>query len=98
MKTLPVLFLLAITSSLAFAQSQPTETAKAPGCGTSGTKFDVKTNSSQHPFAKPEPGKALVYFLQYDTFFQSVPRPTTRFGLDANWIGATHSNSYFYVS
>jgi hypothetical protein len=98
MKTLPVLFLLAITSSLALAQNQPTEIAAAPGCGTANTKFGVKTNSSQHPLAKPEPGKALVYFLQDDTYFQSVPRPTTRFGLDANWIGATHSNSYFYIS
>jgi hypothetical protein len=98
MKTLSVFFLLAITSFLALAQNQPTETATAPGCGSSNTKFDVKTNSSQHPFAKPQPGKALVYFLQDDTYFQSVPRPTTRFGLDADWIGATHSNSYFYFS
>jgi hypothetical protein len=98
MKTLLVLLLLTITPSVAFAQNQPTATASAPGCGTSGTKFNVKTNSSQHPLAKPDSGKALVYFLQDDTYFQSVPRPTTRFGLDANWIGATHTNSYFYVS
>jgi hypothetical protein len=97
MKTFLVVLLLAIPS-IAFAQSQPVEIATAPGCGTSSTKFDVKTSSSQHPFAKPAPGKALVYFLQDDAYFQSVPRPTTRFGLDANWIGATHSNSYFYVS
>jgi hypothetical protein len=98
MKTLVALLLFATFSSLALAQNQATETAVAPGCGTVDTKFDVKTNSSQHPFAKPEPGKALVYFLQDDTYFQSVPRPTTRFGIDANWIGATHANSYFYIS
>ena len=52
-------------------------------------------NDKQHPFAKPESGKALIYFLQDDPNFLSRPRPTTRFGLDGNWIGATQSNSYF---
>jgi hypothetical protein len=98
MKTLLTVLLFAIFPSLAFAQNQPTETAAAPGCGAANTKFEVKTNSSQHPFAKPEPGKALVYFLQDDTDYSSISRPTTRFGLEANWIGATRSNSYFYIS
>ena len=91
-----VLFLTFATTS--FAQNAPTETAAAPGCGAENTKFDVITDRSKHPFVKPEPGKALVYFLQDDSYFQSRPRPTTRFGLDGNWVGATQANSYFYVS
>jgi hypothetical protein len=91
--------LIFLFGTAAFAQTSPTTaTAAAPGCGTDDTKFDVATNDAQHPFAKPEPGKALIYFLQDDSDFFSRPRPTTRFGLDGNWIGATHSNSYFYLS
>jgi hypothetical protein len=44
------------------------------------------------------PQKALIFFLQDDAKFHSVPRPTTRFGIDGAWVGATHANSYFYVS
>jgi hypothetical protein len=97
MKTSIFFFLFAFTTT-AFAQSTPPGTAVPPGCGADNTKFDVKTDRSQHPLAKPEPGKALVYFLQDDAYFQSAPRPTTRFGLDGNWVGATQANSYFYVS
>src|SRR6266404_1103969 len=96
MKTLTALLFLAF-ATISSAQNAPTETAAAPGCGAENTKFDVKTDRSQHPFVKPEPGKALVYFLQDDAYFQSVPRPTTRFGLDGNWVGATQANAYFYV-
>ena len=97
MKTLPALLLLAFATP-SCAQNAPTSAAAAPGCGADNTKFDVKTDRSQHPLVKLEPGKALVYFLQDDTYFQSVPRPTTRFGLDGNWVGATQANAYFYVS
>lgn len=70
----------------------------APGCGTTDTKFEVKTDNSQHPAAQPETGKALVYFVEDDTDFESFPRPTTRLGLDGTWVGANHGNSYFYLS
>jgi hypothetical protein len=98
MKTLQAfLVLLAFASSL-FAQSSPITTAAAPGCGAASVKFDVQSNRSQHPFAKPDPGKALIYFLQDDTYFESRPRPTTRFGVDGAWVGATQSNAYFYFA
>jgi hypothetical protein len=96
MKTLSAL-LLFVFAAPSFAQSAPADTAAAPGCGAENTKFDVKTDRSKHPLVKPEPGKALVYFLQDDSYFQSVPRPTTRFGLDGNWVGATQANANFYV-
>lgn len=97
MKTsLFILFFALATTG--FAQITSPGTAVAPGCGAEHIKFDVKTDRSKHPFLKPEPGKALVYFLQDDSYFQSWPRPTTRFGLDGNWVGATQSNSYFYAS
>jgi hypothetical protein len=68
----------------------------APGCSQTKAEFEVKTEKDSHA-AKPEPGKALVYFLQDDLHFDSRPRPTTLFGIDGNWVGATHGNSYFFV-
>ena len=97
MKTVPA-FLLVLLPAIAIAQDKPVASATAPGCGTENVKFEVKTERSQHPLSKPEPGKALVYFLQDDTYFLSRPRPTTRFGVDGSWVGATQSNAYFYVS
>jgi hypothetical protein len=97
MKTYAAFLLLALASS-SFAQSGPIATAAAPGCGTDNSKFDVQSNKSQHPFAKPDPGKALVYFLQDDSTFESRPRPTTRFGIDGACVGATQSNAYFYFA
>lgn len=96
MKPFVSILLLAFASS-AFAQSGTTQ-AVGPGCGDTAVKFDVDTNRSQHPVAKPDSGKALVYFLQDDNFFESRPRPTTRFGLNGSWVGATQSNSYFYTA
>jgi len=98
MKLFCSLLMLLLFTIPAVAQSPNLEQAAAPGCGKDNTKFDVQTTKSKHPFLKPEAGKALVYFLQDDTDFASRPRPSTRFGLDGAWIGATNSNSYFYVS
>jgi len=92
-------FLLAtfLLTSLAFAQNQPASSAKIPACGAPESRFEVKPDTGQHS-AQPEPGKALVYFIQDDSDFASRPRPTTRVGLDGQWVGATHANSYFYFS
>ncbi len=82
---------------LAFAQG-PAASAVAPGCGPEGAKFDVKTDKQQHPMAPPERGKAVLYFIEDDRSFESKPAPTTRLGVDGNWVGATHGNSYLYVA
>jgi len=82
-------------ASLALAQS----TEQPSQCGPAQVYFDVKTSHpTQTPPAKPDAGKALIYFLQDDSSFPLRPRPTTRFVVDGAWIGATHANSYFFVS
>ncbi|HET6175402.1 MAG TPA: DUF2846 domain-containing protein [Candidatus Sulfotelmatobacter sp.] len=93
--SLSVLFLLAAT---ALAQNASTSSAVAPGCGTADTKFEVKTDKSQHPAVQPEPQKAVIYFVEDDTQFQSRPLPLTRIGVDGTWVGANHGNSYFYLA
>jgi hypothetical protein len=68
------------------------------GCGPDKTSFEVKSNDSQHPVSQPPAGKALVYFIQDDADYPARPRPTTRWGIDGSWIGATQANSYFYIA
>ena len=84
--------------SSAWAQDTPKGIAVAPGCGPIDAKFEVKTDKEQHPITEAKAGKAVVYFVEDDTHFQSTPKPTTRIGLDGAWIGANHGNSYFYFS
>lgn len=69
------------------------QSAGAPGCGDPSVKFEVKTTQDK-PAAKPAAGKALVYVLQNDENFNSTPKPTSRIGLDGEWVGATHKESY----
>jgi hypothetical protein len=87
----------ALLSSPLIAQDQPAQPAGAPGCGDPVAKFDVQTGKGQS-LAQPDAGKALVYFIEDDSNFGSFPKPTTRAGLDGNWVGATHGNSYLYFS
>jgi hypothetical protein len=95
MKASLVVLLFATT---AIAQKNAPPTASAPGCGTTQIKFRVKSDKAQHPTAKPEKDKALIYFLEDDSSFESHPLPTTRVGVDGEWVGANHGDSYFYVS
>lgn len=90
MKMLAVVLFFAAT---ACAQSTPI--AFAPACGAAAVKFDVKTDKTNHSTEQPQDGKALVYFVEDDTEFESFPKPTTRIGLDGEWVGANHGNSYF---
>jgi hypothetical protein len=100
MKMLPKLLitlLFSAFSTITFAQTFPASQAVSPGCGDKKIKWDVSTNRSKHPVATPDTEKALVYFLQDDANFQSAPKPTIRFGLNGNWVGATQGNAYFYI-
>ena len=69
----------------------------APGCGPASIKFDISTTKQPSVAPAPQAGKALVYFLQDDLKYNTAPRPTTRFGVDGAWVGATHANSYFFI-
>jgi hypothetical protein len=92
-----LLLSVALVAFPAIAQDANTTAAGSPGCGDPSAKFEVKTSNNHTP-AQPQPGKALVYFIQNDTNFNSFPKPTTRVGIDGKWVGATNRNSYLYVS
>ena len=94
MRTILAILLFAAS---ACAQSAPPATAAAVCSNLPNTIFEIKTENGEHA-AQPAAGKALVYFLQDDTKYFEHPRPTTRLAVDGAWVGATHSDSYFYVS
>jgi hypothetical protein len=87
-----------LLTAAAFAQNGSTPDSIAPGCGAANIKFSVTTDKSKHPVVQPEVGKALVYFIEDDTEFESTPKPTTRIGVDGTWVAANHGNSYSYFS
>ncbi len=90
--------LLMILAIPAFAQDQSADLRKAAGCGPAEMKFSVKSNENQHAVAKPEPGKALVYVIEEERplgNLNQIGHVTARVGLDGNWVGANHGNSYF---
>ena len=84
--------------ALSSMSAVPSRAQDAPGCGPANVKFNVKTTSERPAMPAADSTKSLVYFLQDDVHFESRPRPTTRFGIDGNWVGATQANSYFFVS
>jgi hypothetical protein len=62
-------------------------------CGPKKIEFTVELVNGQSPTA-PEPGKALVYFIQKEA---GMPF-TTRVGLDGSWVGVIQRDSYIAVS
>jgi hypothetical protein len=88
---------VALVALPALAQETNADLAGVPGCGDPSAKFKVSTSKNHQP-VQPQPGKALVYFIQNDTNFNSFPKPTTRVGIDGKWVGATNRDSFLYVS
>jgi len=91
--TLVFSFVLAVLPVL--AQGSASLPAGSPGCGDDKVNFEVKTSKSA-TIPRPETGRALVYLIEDDSDFSSSPKPTVRAGLDGQWVGATHGNSYLY--
>jgi hypothetical protein len=101
MKETPVILLLAFLASPAFAQDDAAAARTAAGCGSAQVAFNVKTDKKQHPVGQPEAGKALVYIFQHerrDADVSYIGSPTTRVGVDGNWVGANRGSSYFFFS
>jgi len=85
--------LLFAVSASAFAQTPSSPTASA--CGAKNVSFEVKLDHTQHTLALPEPGKALVYFVQNLGPHNYIG--VINVGLDGSWVGANKNNSYFSV-
>jgi hypothetical protein len=84
-------FLFLIISISAAAQTADAIYQRA--CGRKDTLFAERQVKAQPP-AAPEPGKALVYFIQ-DAYGEAA---TTRVGLDGAWVGAFKKSSYISIA
>jgi uncharacterized protein DUF2846 len=94
MRTTLVVMLLTVC---AFAQEGSGAVAMA--CGPKSTNFDARRDPSQHASEQPEPGKALIYFIQDVGVVHCLGACiTTKIGLDGAWVGADERNSYFSMS
>ena len=94
MRSTLILMVLAVC---AISQDKPA--AVAPACGRSDVNFDVKRDQTQHALGQPEPGKALVYFVQDLGQTRCLTScVTVKIGLDGAWVGANQDNSYFSMS
>ncbi len=96
LKHLVVSFFLVAT---VFAQVP--DLRSAAGCGPADVKFDVKTDKRHVAVTKSVPDKALVFVISQQksavnvsSFPFGTERAITRVGLDGNWVGANHGNSY----
>jgi hypothetical protein len=89
------MFLALLLAAPAFGQAAA-DPRTAAGCGPAKTEFDVKTDKNQHSVTPPESGRALVYVIEDVTnpHAMTFGVVTTRVGLDGNWVGANHGQSY----
>jgi hypothetical protein len=90
MKALPLSLLLLVSLS---ASAQSADAIYQQACGPKNTSFEVHQVKGNPP-AEPEPGKALVYFLQKKWGGNLM----TRVGMDGAWAGVIQGNSYIYAS
>ncbi|MGA2808346.1 MAG: DUF2846 domain-containing protein [Terracidiphilus sp.] len=82
----------------ASAWTQNTPASPTAACGPGNVDFKVKLESTASLPSQPPPGKALVYFIHDAGTSAVLAYPTTKVGMDGAWLGANHSNSYFFVS
>lgn len=93
-------FLLTALLVLATSGFAQTTTRRADSaCGPSDVRFNVKLGQTQQPLEQPQPGKALVYFLQdYGSANYPGIAQVTKVGIDGAWVGANKDDSWFSVS
>lgn len=89
-----LMLMLLISAAPALGQSQKADLRAASGCGPATMRFEVKMDKKQHALSQPEADKALVYVIQQGRPLGADFTVTTRVGLDGNWVGANHGESY----
>ena len=90
MKVLLALLLLAVSAS---ACAQTADAVYQQACGPKEAGFVVEQVKGQPPL-QPEPGKALVFFIQKEDLRVFI----TRVGLDGAWTGVLQHDSYIFAS
>lgn len=99
MKSLPAVLLTAsfFAATPAFAQA-PEATLLARACGPGTVNFGATADTSQHPLAQPQAGKATVYVVGSIVAVDSPGTPLVKIGVDGSWVGAIRGNSYIFFT
>ena len=99
MKSLPAVLLTAsfFAATPVFAQA-PEATLLARACGPGTVNFGATADTSQHPLAQPQAGKATVYLVGSFVAVDSLAEPLVKVGVDGSWVGAIRGNSYIFFS
>jgi hypothetical protein len=85
-----------VTSILSLMLIATGAEAQRSACGELTAKFEVKTSPYVSPGAETE--KAVVFIIERDLTTRTFATPSTRLGMDGEWLGATSGNSYsFFV-
>lgn len=79
-----------------FGQIQRLHPVLPAACGDAQASIAVKLDQARHTVSQPDPGLALVYFIE--DMGRGGAGTTTKIGMDGKWVGANKSNSYFSVS
>ncbi len=94
MKALKAFVAALILPSPILSQSQPSVLS---ACGQPPEGVAVNLDHSQHSMMLPEPGKALIYFIEDVGPAMKPMFSTIDIGIDGRWVGADENNSYFAV-
>jgi len=95
MKQAVSVFLSIVTVALA---NQARCTALPDSCGDDKVQFEVKTDKHAPAPGALDAGKARIVFVEVmdrNLGCWSCGSPTSRYGMDGSWVGATQGNSYF---
>ena len=88
--------LAAFFSPPLIAQNQPAPLPAA--CGNLTVNMAVQLTHNASAAQQPEPGMARIDFIQQSGMPVLIGYPTTKIGIDGQWVGANKKNSYFSVS
>jgi len=90
----PSLMISIFSLLLIAAGAQAQSNAVASACGQPTAKFEVKASPSVSPGLVPD--KAVIFIIERDQTTRTFVAPSTRLGMDGEWLGATRGNSYSF--
>jgi hypothetical protein len=92
-----VLLALVLFAWPCMAQSYVPPIDPEAACGAREVKFQVRSDYQGLHLPVVDAGKAVVYFVEMQKI-DGIGNVTAKIALDGKWVGANHSNSYFFVT
>jgi hypothetical protein len=97
-RRMKVLLALILFARPCLAQTNVPPTNPEAACGANDVEFSVKPDPRGENPPAPDPGKALVYFVETQKIDDLVGNITVKIALDGAWVGASQGDSHFFVT